>query len=220
MSAGKKGIKINNPFFGASGVPFYFHFENGKPMDHIKIAMIEENNSNHLETETAADAWSSVYIPVIPSDLELDPNSQNTYDLQTEAGLKGFFEERMSLGVVSRIDFVSRTIVDSDRSVRSAYVHFERWNNSQNAIDIRHRINCAGEFVIKGYLEGNQFVRFCNRRFFVMKVNRSPIPEANPEANVHQLAARNAELEQQVSKMQERIAHLEAELSALTTSTI
>ena len=43
-------------------------------------------------------------------------------------------------------------------------------------------------------------------------MNRSPIPEANPEANVHQLAARNAELEAQVSDLKAKSEDLEAQV--------
>jgi DNA-binding transcriptional MerR regulator len=50
-------------------------------------------------------------------------------------------------------------------------------------------------------------------------MNKTPIPEANPEANVHQLAARNKELEERVAELEAKIRQLEEEKnSALMVS--
>jgi hypothetical protein len=187
-----------------------FHFDNGKPMMHIKLVTIHTTEApaateTSVSGESSPAYWMSVYIPVIAPDLSLGDEALVYMDLQTEDGIKRFFEHNIQLGVVKRVDFVTRTLVDSTSTVRSAYVHFETWNANALANHIRDTIDSAGEFILKGHYAGNDFVRFNNRRFMVLKVNRSPIPEANPEANVHQLAARNAELE-------ERVAELEAKL--------
>ena len=192
---------------------FQFHFDNGKPMTHMKCVIVENtasesNCSEPLETTS----WSSIYIPIIPSDLALDRSeSDNSFDLQSEEGLKKFFETKLRMGEVSRIDFVSRSLQDSETAVRSAYVHFKLWIDTPFARNVRELIESSGEFRLKGYYDSTEFKRFSKNRFLVFKMNRSPIPEANPEANVHQLAARNKELEERVAELEAKIRQLEEE---------
>lgn len=197
IDAGKSGIIANSYYTNASGEVTQFCFDNGKPMLHIKHVLVDAPGEECTEPSYN---WSSIYIPVIPNDIE---------HLQTEEELKQFFEESMQLGSVNRVDFVSRSIADSTSSVRSAYVHFNSWSNNQTAGHVRDQIDGRGEFKCVGYYEGDQFKRFANRRFMVLKMNRSPIPEAAPDANIHQLAARNEQLEALVEELNSKLIMLE-----------
>uniref|UniRef100_A0A6C0B8Y7 Uncharacterized protein n=1 Tax=viral metagenome TaxID=1070528 RepID=A0A6C0B8Y7_9ZZZZ len=188
LDASKSGIMANSFYISKStGETSQFHFDNGKPMLHLKHVLNESN-------------WMSIYIPVVPTDIET---------LQSEEEFKGFFENNLELGSVSRVDFVSRAVSDSASSVRSAYVHFNSWSINQTSNFIRTQIEGRGEFKCDGYYTGNQFNRFPNRRFMVFKMNKNPIPEANPEANIHQLSARNAELEALVEELNAKLIMLE-----------
>jgi len=206
IDSGRNGVMVNSYCYDNDGDTLQFHFDNGKPMLHLKLVFVETRDEPDVSSDNASAPWSSIYIPVLHNDLGFDDNS---YDLQTEDGLRQFFETKMCLGTVSRVDFVTKTLSDSNSTVRSAYVHFESWTENPAALHIRRQIDCSGEFVVKGHYEGYNFVRFRNGRFMVLKMNRSPIPEANPEANVHQLAARNAELEAQVADLKAKLAEFE-----------
>ena len=198
IDAGKSGIIANSYYTNANtGEVTQFCFDNGKPMLHIKHVLVDAPVE---ETTDSSYNWSSIYIPVIPNDIE---------HLQTEEELKQFFEQDMQLGSVNRVDFVSRSIADSASSVRSAYIHFNSWSNNQTARHVRDQIDGRGEFKCMGYYKGDQFKRFANRRFMVLKMNRSPIPEASPDANIHQLAARNEQLEALVEELNSKLIMLE-----------
>jgi hypothetical protein len=198
IEAGKSGLIANSYYTNAStGEIVQFCFDNGKPMLHIKHVLLDAPVEERTES---LSNWTSLYIPVIPNDIE---------HLQTEENLKQFFEQDMQLGSVNRVDFVSRSIADSALSVRSAYVHFNSWSNNQTAVHVREQIDGRGEFKCVGYYEDDQFKRFANRRFMVLKMNRSPIPQAAPDANIHQLAARNAQLEALVEELNSKLIMLE-----------
>jgi hypothetical protein len=192
---------------------FQFHFDNGKPMLHIKCALIENIIESNEVIETK-DSWSSIYIPILPKDIATASNSNEEF--QSEDGLKQFFETTLKLGEVSRVDFVSRSLQDTSAStVRSAYIHFKSWFDTNSTRTIRQQIECSGEYRLKGYFENlndkHEYKSFKNNRFLVLKMNKTPIPEANPEANVHQLAARNKELEERVAELEAKIRQLEEE---------
>jgi hypothetical protein len=196
-----------------NNVNIHFHFDNGKPMLHIKCVLIENTTPSNQMINTE-DSWSSIYIPVLPKDIATASNSNE--DFQSEEGLKQFFESALKLGEVSRIDFVSRSLQDTSAStVRSAYIHFKSWFDNNLTRTIRQQIECSGEYRLKGYIENldnkHEYKSFKNNRFLVLKMNKTPIPEANPEANVHQLAARNKELEDRVAELEAKIRQLEEE---------
>jgi hypothetical protein len=223
IDANRNGVMVNSYWHDDNGNVVQFHFDNGKPMLHLKL-VVTDAPEPYLDVSTVpsldvTNSWSSIYIPVIPSDLAFDERTLDAYDLQTEDGLKRFFETKMCLGTVSRVDFVTKTIADSTSTVRSAYIHFDSWADIPTSHHVRQQIDCGGEFFVKGHYEGFEFFRFRNRRFMVLKVNRSPIPEANPEANVHQLAARNAELETKVVELEAQVADLKSKLIAFDEMT-
>lgn len=222
VKAGKSGVVVPSYYEAAvTKLIVQFHFDNGKPMLHIKHVLVPEeipqlslppSLAECLDDEVKTN-WLSIYIPVIPADIAMSGDSES---LHSESGLKFFFENKLELGEVSRVDFVSRTLVDSDMSVRSAYVHFRSWNSNRAATHVREQIDARGEFKCDGYYEDRQFKRFSSpRRFMVFKMNKSPIPEANPDANIHQLAARNAQLEALVAELEAKLSVFEQK--SLTT---
>jgi len=209
IDAGKSGIIVPSYYLReGQDEPVQFHFDNGKPMLHMKMVIVESQSRENVPLNTDS-TWSSLYIPVIPADLKFGEDEGQSCDLQSEAGLSRFIESEMNIGSVARVDFTSRSIQDSDVAVRSAYIHFNHWFDNVEARRVREQIDSRGEFVCAGRETGRGFFRFANRRFIVFKMNRSPIPDANPEANVHQLAARNKELEALVADLELRVSLLE-----------
>ena len=189
-------------------IPGGIHFDNGKPMTHIKIIPAKRHGASKEPLTLEAGDWTSIYIPVIPDDLTMDNGDVclNNGDSLTE-----FFEDQLKIGKVSRIDFMSKPVPNSDRVAKCAYVHFEQWYNNHTANLVRKTISTKGEFSCNGYYDGFEFCRFERNRYINFKVNHKPIPAATEEMNVHQLAARVKFLEEQNTQLEERILVLENE---------
>jgi hypothetical protein len=192
-----------------------YHFDNGKPMQHIKLVLMEsEQKHEALDTPPtdAADAWMSIYIPVVPNDLSADYGDVRYND---EPSFAELFEDHLGIGEVSRVDFVTKSIPGSEREVRSAYVHFNKWNNNRVANIIRNTINDKGEYKCNGYFDGDEFRKFDNSRFVSFKVNHRPIPAAAEDMNVHQLSAAKDFLEKRVAELEKQIAELKCDKEEL-----
>lgn len=203
IEAGQWGISILTYDF-----PKPLLFDNGKPMSHLKITMAKKHSPSTEPLKLEDSEWSSIYIPVIPADLGMD-NGDVRYN--TEDSLAEFFEDHLKIGKVSRIDFMSKSVPGSDREVRCAYVHFEKWYDNHTTKLVRKTIASKGEFSCNGFYDGFEFRRFERSRFINFKVNHKPIPAATADMNVHQLAARVKLLEEQNAKLEERVSELENE---------
>ena len=203
VDAGQAGIILQSRDF-----PAPLHFDNGKPMSHMKIAVAKKHSPSTEPLQLEDGEWSSIYIPVIPADLGMD-NGDVRYN--TEESLCEFFEDHLKIGQVSRIDFMTKSVPGSDREVRCAYVHFDKWYDNHTAKLVRKTIASKGEFSCNGFYDGFEFRRFQFSRFINFKVNHKPIPAATADMNVHQLAARVKLLEEQNAQLEERIAELENE---------
>lgn len=186
-------------------VPGGLHFDNGKPMEHIKVVRAKPHGPSKNPLVLEDGDWTSIYIPVLPEDLTMDNGDVR---LTNEDSLAEFFEDQIKIGKVSRVDFMSKTAPNSDRSVKCAYVHFDKWYDNNVSKLVRKVINDRGEFNCNGYYDGFEFCRFDRNRFINFKVNHKPIPAVTENMNVHQLAAR-------VKYLEERNAELEAEVDQL-----
>ena len=198
----------------SSSVSDGFHFENGKPMNYIKIVATKRNSPSKAPLHLEDGEWTSIYIPFVPEDLSGD-NGDVRYVGQD--GFAELFEDHLAIGQIDRVDFISKTVPGSDRRVKCAYVHFTHWYDNQTSAHIRNVIQDKGEFMCNGFYDGFEFRRFDRRRFITFKVNHKPIPAVSlteqEELNVHQLVAAKANLEA-------RVAELEAELASLKTVSV
>jgi hypothetical protein len=219
VDAGDKGVIFTDfpNWLTGKQVPLNFHFNNGKPMSHIKIIAIkpvkpvEPVEPVILSTDPLMlpqDAWTSIYIPVLPADLEMD-NGDMRYNKNDT--LCEFFEDQLKIGRVSRIDFMDKSIPGQHYVGRCAYVHFDTWYDNEVANLVRQNIDEKGEFWCNGYYDGYEFCRFDRNRFITLKVNHKPIPVAPADMNVHQIAAANAALEARVKELEEQNAQLKAD---------
>lgn len=189
-------------------IPGGIHFDNGKPMTHIKIIPAKRHGASKEPLQLETDDWTSIYIPVIPEDLTMDNGDVR---LNNEDSLTEFFEDQLKIGKVSRIDFMSKPVPNSDRVAKCAYIHFDQWYNNHTANLVRKTISTKGEFSCNGYYDGFEFCRFERNRYINFKVNHKPIPAATEDMNVHQLAARVKLLEEQNAQLEQRIAEVQNE---------
>jgi len=196
-------------------IPGGIHFDNGKPMSHIKVIAANKQapSTNPLELDNGD--WSSIYIPVLPSDLGVD-NGDVRYTNQDE--LAELFEDHLKIGRVSRVDFVNKSPPGADRQIRSAYVHFDYWYDNQTANLIRKTISDKGEFWCNGFYDGFEFCRFERGRFVTFKINHKPIPAATADMNVHQLAASVKYLEEKNAELDLLYENSSANVASMTMS--
>ena len=135
-----------------------------------------------------------------------------------------FIERDMNLGKVSRVDFVDRNDTNETLSGKSAYIHFKYWHKNHNVEYLRNKLNENGTFRQRGYYDGVKLRSFYSRDangdkstgYLLFKVNHKPIPEVSIELNVHQLAAANEFLENELKQRDELIAELEKQIEELT----
>ena len=201
-------------YIHGDSVALDFHYDNGKPMNYIKIVATKRNSPSKAPLHLEDGTWSSLYIPFVPEDLTGD-NGDVRY--MGQDGFAELFEDHLAIGQIDRVDFISKTIPGSDRRVKCAYVHFSHWYDNPTSAHIRNVIQDKGEFMCNGFYDGFEFRRFDNRRFITFKVNHKPIPAVSlteqEELNIHQLVASKANLEA-------RVAELEAEVASLKTVTL
>jgi hypothetical protein len=195
--------------------PGGIHFDNGKPMKHIKIVTAKKQTPSTELLQLNDDDWTSIYIPVLPVDLTMDNGNMRYND---EDALCWFFKNQLKIGEVSRVDFASKIIPGTDRTTRSAYVHFANWFDNRIVQDVRKTITEKGEFSCNGYYNGFEFCRFERGRYVTFKVNHKPIPAAPADMNIHQLAARVAYLEKQNEELMTENTKLK-ELMAIQDTT-
>lgn len=193
-----------------SDIPGGIYFDNGKPMSHMKVTGAKPHAPSTTPLLLESDAWTSIYIPVIPSDLTMDNGDMRYID---ESSLTEFFEDQIKIGEISRIDFMSKPVPGSDRQARCAYVHFDKWYDNNTTKLIRKTIETKGEFSCNGFYDGFEFRKFDRSRFITFKVNHKPIPAATEDMNIHQLAARVKQLEEQNALLEEQNALLQNEVA-------
>jgi hypothetical protein len=192
-------------------LPMSIHFDNGKPMPHLKVIVATPQNPATTPLDLSQGDWTSIYMPVLPADLAMDNGDVKYND---EASLSAFFEDELKIGQVSRVDFVTRIIPGQETTVRSAYVHFDHWYDNNITKTVRKTIQARGEFVCHGYYNGFDFCKFDRSRFITFKVNYKPIPTADASLNIHQLAAAKEALEKRVAELEARNAELENRIQA------
>ena len=128
--------------------------------------------------------WSSIRIPVLPSDLSMD---NGLVCFANESELAVLFEDQLKIGRVSRIEFMNKTTaLGADHhhhyEFRSALVHFDHWFNNHSANFVRQTIADKGEFHCTGFFVNPfEFCCFERNRFITLK----PWFKQKPGGNGH-----------------------------------
>jgi len=159
--------------------------------------------------------WKSIYVPVIPHDLTIDGLL-----MTNEETLRDYFENKLQLGKIDRIDMVCRQANPQSGIVStSAFVHFEHLNEDTSSLARLAEIE-NGDYKINGYMLDGQyqfFIRTMTRcksmPFLSIKVNYKPLPTAVETMNVHQLVAAKTELEKKLKEMEAEIFELKSMLT-------
>jgi hypothetical protein len=163
----------------------------------------------------------SLYVSNLPHDLMLNYAMVNTEDT-----LRDFLENKLKLGIVSRIDFVTKQVdgEQGSRLVRSAFIHFDRWFDNEAAMSFRQTLadNVAQPYKCYGYVDSHgKFRRFVSgvdksiRRFVAFKINWKPIPEVDRSLNIHQLQAAVDGMSKVIAEKDAEIAELKAQLEKI-----
>lgn len=216
-----------------------FVWPNGKPMNHLSFKALDHmpkvlgGTSQSIQPNVSSEwplsesDWKSLYIPCIPDDLCVF-DGQATYKFGTEY-LKFMIEKGLNLGEVSRIDFVNQQ--KDDRTVKSAYVHFTKWNDTRQVEELRNQLNtvgsmkyysfggqASGHFKLKGAITEKSGALKEINRYLVFKINHKPIPDAPDGANAAQLSAANVFLENLVKDKDAEIVALRIQLEAMSVN--
>lgn len=157
------------------------------------------------------NAWTSLYVPFVPKDLELDGVLMNTED-----AMKDYFEDKLRLGKVSRVDLVTKES-KNDPSTISAFIHFENWYETGKSL--REQLDANGEYKFIGYYDGRYGHDFQSsknkytKRFLNVKINKTPIPEVvEVPKNMHQIVNNYGLMEKLIEEQKQKIEELEKEL--------
>ena len=96
--------------------------------------------------------FTSLYIPVIPSNLYMgNPTNTKEKNKFLPKYMKSFVENNLRLGSVKRIDFVDRSIDNSDVPVKCAYIHFNYWFDNDLSRGFRDTLSKDGKVKTFGY---------------------------------------------------------------------
>jgi hypothetical protein len=175
-------------------------------------------NCSSTPLQNNQPTWKSLYIPFLPKDMLLDGES-----LFDEASMKTYFEEKVKLGKVSRVDYVSKSQPNGTTKL-SAFVHFEFW--FETAVEFINYITENQEVKFTGYNSNtwNSIRSSSNRnvtRFFSVRINKTPIPEVKaPELNIHQLIASNQFMEKLIEEQKAKMEEMEAEIAQLKSKIV
>lgn len=211
-------LQINEGHQSVSlGCDVPIHWTNGKEMTHIALRRAQIGSGGAIRhTSNMAleiDSWMSIYIPIIPDNMLV--STGNGFTSFGPSDLQWCIEDKLRLGKVKRVDFVTRQ--QDNREIQSAFVHFDSWYDLPYAAKVRDAMNADGCYRQKGYLENGAFVSFVAfgedgpvPRFLTFKINHKPIPDAKPEMNPAQIAAANDALIKILAERDAKITELEA----------
>ena len=134
--------------------------DNGMDVVEEQQEFVVERPTVFEKLELAANEWMSIYIPVLSDRLLLrNPINNELYRFYPKY-LRDFLEKNLRIGKVKRIDFVDRDIPNSVTPVKAAFVHFEYWYNTSNALNLREKLNTFGQFRQKGYMRQGERYSF------------------------------------------------------------
>lgn len=182
-----------------------FHFENGKPMKHLKLVLqqptkqvqqaVDKNPPVVVALSLPENAWSSIYIPNIFGKF------------RDENVLKELICSDLMIGKVSRVDYVVKNV--NNNEVCSAYVHFENWYDNSMTKRFRSVIDTEGQFKYFGKETNPIDVK---NRYIMFRINHKPIPTVDSSLNIHQLAAKTDFLDKETTYFKKLVCDMQKEL--------
>lgn len=184
--------------------------------------LVVEPPTEFAQMEIPRGEWNSIYIPYLSNHLVLC-NHLDTMHPFLPKYLRDFLEKILRIGKVRRIDFVDRDVPSSPVPVKAAFVHFEYWYDTQNARNLREKLNTYGQYRQKGYIYRGKRCNFYQSNvashdgslrpgYFEIRINHKPIEETECDRNIHQLYAENLLLERELAAKNAIIAQLQLEL--------
>jgi hypothetical protein len=195
-TTGSEAIKQFNQtgfirIFGAN-VQGGFHFDNGKPMDHIKITPAKSHRPTCEPLALEPGAWMDLYIPMVPPDLTMDNGDMRYND---EHSLAEFIEDQLKLGRVTSIEYTTKNVC-------TAVVHFECWFDNQVSKHIRDAIDHDGNFKCDGFYDGFEFSKFDRNRYIVLK-RHVQVAHRFPSATLTKDSMTTAQLLAKIEKLED-----------------
>lgn len=203
------------------------YWENGEPMTHLSVSKntssiqslsgVSKEIGENAHLELSDDAWKSVYIPFIPSNMLIGtPEGSTTRFIPN---IRDYIETTLNLGKVSRVDFVDRELENGNRG-KALFVHFDHWYDHEYTKSFRKMLDTTGHYRFKGEYNNGVFCKLyaLNENgdkvpgYIVFKINHKPIPEVENEVNVHQLQAANVFLTEELEKKTKEVEELQKEL--------
>lgn len=161
--------------------------------------------------------WTSIYIPYLPHDLMLDGVKINS-----EETLRDFFENKVKIGVVSRVDFVKKQSAKNMEEI-AVFVHFSSWT-VETGSEFRRFLDENKSCRITNYFsqfEEHRLVSSTNSqvaRFITIKINHTPIKEVTEvPKNMHQIVNNYGLMEALIDEQRAQIMALQLELSKKNT---
>lgn len=168
-------------------VPGGLHFDNGKPMNFVKVVSSKSPSPSMESLELIEGAWTDLFIPVVPENLTMDKG-----DVRLNEGdvLADFFECCLQLGKVRDVEFSNVP----GKPYRSAIVRIVEWYNNPTSKTLRHVVDGKGDYVCKGFYDGFEFVRFDRGQFIALRKYKQ-------ETSSAELSKRVAELEKELAEL-------------------
>jgi hypothetical protein len=191
----------------------------------LQSYQIPTKANNRIPLLLLPTAWTSLHIPVI-TEMWLTNNSGNKGKFIPRRDLQDLIENHLCIGKVRRIDFVERDDMEitpegkiqrldpetekpeTESGVEAAFIHMDTWYNNKNALRIRSNIETYSQHHIKGFRDTDnnfqqyEFVTYDDvNRYFVLKENHKPIPDADGKLNIHQLSALKTKLDEEVLQL-------------------
>lgn len=167
--------------------------------------------------------WTSLYIPMIPNGMLLEGKP-----FESEEDIKDFLKNKLKIGKVSRIDFITKMI--NNEPVRQAYIHMDHWYDNEDTHIIRNMIDTNGSTNITGYAIYPEAFNYTQRPitvsftsstftrklpFIKFKVNWNVIPSVDEELNVHQLVAKTKRQQEIIDEQAKLIKELNQMITTL-----
>jgi len=205
----------------------YHLAKGGYQMTYLRVRPVPRGSGGTVLTvselprlQLAQDDWTGFYIPHIPENLYLDQ-----FPVIDQDTFVTIFEKNLRWGKIKRVDFIKGPVCPAkptNNKIQSAYVHFEYWCDTAETRSLRYTLETHGSWKLHGFsnVETDEAMRFAVQntntgemtpRFLNLKVNQTPIPDADSSLNVHQLAMIVSSLEQKLAILTEVNKTLEAE---------
>ena len=136
---------------------------------------------SNFAMNSSVSTWSSIFVPRIDYRI-------------TKTRLRTIFEQKYQAGQLTRIDFVD--VAPDKGSGRMAFLHFDKWTNSDFSIYMRNQIETNGFMDIQEQIDNDVVI-------IHMLINKRPVPKST--LNVDQLTDMFSRLNDDFSDMRDKM---------------